>query len=51
MYENFDEKYSERGKNCIFIVGNPRSGTTLLESILGSSDKIVSAGELRFSID
>jgi tetratricopeptide (TPR) repeat protein len=47
MYENFDEKYSERGKNCIFIVGNPRSGTTLLESILGSSDKIVSAGELQ----
>ena len=46
MYKNFDEKYSERGKNCIFIVGNPRSGTTLLESILGSSDKIVSAGEL-----
>jgi tetratricopeptide (TPR) repeat protein len=46
MYKNFDEKYLERGKDCIFIVGNPRSGTTLIESILGSSDKIVSGGEL-----
>jgi hypothetical protein len=35
-----------RGKNIIFIVGNPRSGTTLVESILGSSDKVTSAGEL-----
>ena len=46
MYKNFDEKYLERGKNIIFVVGNPRSGTTLVESILGSSDKINSAGEL-----
>jgi hypothetical protein len=46
MYKKFDEKYLERGKNIIFVVGNPRSGTTLVESILGSSDKINSAGEL-----
>ncbi|MAV82410.1 MAG: hypothetical protein CMI90_02970 [Pelagibacteraceae bacterium] len=36
----------DKGKECIFILGNPRSGTTLVESIVGSSDKVVSAGEL-----
>ena len=46
MYKNFDEEYMGRGKNIIFVLGNPRSGTTLVESILGSSDKITSAGEL-----
>ena len=46
MYKNFDKDYIDKGKNLIFIVGNPRSGTTLVESILGSSDNITSAGEL-----
>lgn len=46
IYKNFDKAYLNRGKNIIFIVGNPRSGTTLVESILGSSDGITSAGEL-----
>ena len=46
MYKNFNEDYKERGSNIIFVVGNPRSGTTLVESILGSSDKVNSAGEL-----
>ena len=46
IYKNFDEEYIQRGKNIIFVVGNPRSGTTLVESILGSSDKVTSAGEL-----
>lgn len=32
----------------IFIVGMPRSGTTLLDQILSSHHKIASAGELRF---
>ncbi len=31
----------------IFIVGQPRTGTTLLERMLGSHPKVVSAGELR----
>lgn len=34
------------GKENIFIVGSPRSGTTLIESIIASNDKIVSGGEL-----
>ena len=46
MYKNFDETYMDRGKDIIFVVGNPRSGTTLVESILGSSDSVTSAGEL-----
>lgn len=31
----------------VFIVGMPRSGTTLVEQILGAHDKIYSAGEIR----
>ena len=46
FYNTFDQKYISRGKNLIFVVGNPRSGTTLVESILGSSSSIASAGEL-----
>ena len=41
-----DKEYLNRGSKCIFIVGNPRSGTSLVESILGSADEICSAGEL-----
>ncbi|MDA9655947.1 sulfotransferase [Alphaproteobacteria bacterium] len=46
MYKNFGDDYKERGSNIIFVIGSPRSGTTLVESILGSSEKINSAGEL-----
>lgn len=45
-YKNFSEDYMKKGANVIFVVGNPRSGTTLVESILGSSEDITSAGEL-----
>ena len=34
------------GSNNIFILGTPRSGTTLIESIIGSSDDVTSGGEL-----
>ena len=37
---------SEGGSNNIFILGTPRSGTTLIESIIGSSDDATSGGEL-----
>lgn len=55
MKKIFNESYykkfsnmSEMGKNLIFIVGMPRSGTTLLEQILSSHKDILGAGELNF---
>jgi len=39
---------SNKGKDCIFIVGMPRSGTTLSESILSTADKSFAGGELMF---
>ena len=42
--QNFYEK--EIGKNNIFIVGLPRTGTTLTESIIAANDEIFPAGEL-----
>ena len=35
-------------KNIIFIVGMPRSGTTLVEQIISSHDNVYGAGELEF---
>src|SRR6185437_12591270 len=35
----------------VFIVGLPRSGTTLLEQVLGSHSRVYGAGELRFARD
>lgn len=37
----------DRGKGLIFIVGLPRSGTTLLESIVASYEDTISGGELK----
>lgn len=34
------------GKNNFFILGSPRSGTTLIESIIGSCEEVISGGEL-----
>ena len=42
---NFDSKIES---NPLFIVGMPRSGTSLLEQILSSHSKIHGAGELNF---
>ena len=50
VYEkhNLDQISSEfeKGKSNIFIVGSPRSGTTLTESIVTANDDVFSAGEL-----
>lgn len=43
-----DEKSRSNVNQPIFIVGMPRSGTTLLEQIMSSHSKISSAGEVLF---
>lgn len=35
-----------RGSQAIFVIGLPRSGTTVLERLLGNHTEVVSAGEL-----
>ena len=37
---------SKKGSNNVFILGTPRSGTTLIESIIASNDEVKSGGEL-----
>ena len=36
----------DTGKNNFFILGSPRSGTTLIESFIGSCEEVISGGEL-----
>lgn len=48
-FSNFNEIEDEAGSNNIFIVGSPRSGTTLIESIITANSKVFSAGELNSS--
>ena len=53
-FKNFDEKYikekidPKKGEGLIFIVGMPRSGTTLTESILATADETIAGGEKVF---
>ena len=42
---NFSNDHKIGSKN-IFILGTPRSGTTLIESIIASNDEVTSGGEL-----
>jgi tetratricopeptide (TPR) repeat protein len=42
------ESLNDYGQKIIFIVGMPRSGTTLAEQILSSHKKVYGAGELNF---
>ena len=44
FYNNHLSK-NDLGEGIIFIVGMPRSGTTLLESILGTNENVISGGE------
>ncbi len=53
IINNFNQQFSNlsiddenMGEKNIFILGSPRSGTTLIESIIGSSNNVMSAGEL-----
>jgi tetratricopeptide (TPR) repeat protein len=49
--KNFFDNYnslSTQGEKVIFIIGMPRSGTSLVEQIISSHSKVYGAGELRF---
>lgn len=48
-FSTFNEIEDEAGSNNIFIVGSPRSGTTLIESIITANSRVFSAGELNSS--
>ena len=45
---NFDKILSEKGENLIFILGLPRSGTTLMHQIIGSHSKVLGVEESDF---
>ena len=45
-FSNISETESKLGSNNFFILGTPRSGTTLIESFISSNDEVRSAGEL-----
>ena len=44
--ENESESDQNKGMNNIFIVGMPRSGTTLTESLITANNEVFGAGEL-----
>ena len=44
--KNFENKDKNIGENNFFIVGSPRSGTTLVESIATSNNEVFAGGEL-----
>jgi tetratricopeptide (TPR) repeat protein len=43
-----NKKLSKLGSNIIFIVGMPRSGTSMVEQIISSHSKVKGLGELNF---
>ena len=45
---NFDNTLSNKGDNLIFILGLPRSGTTLMHQIIGSHSKVFGVEESNF---
>ena len=45
-YKNFKTDGIGHGANNFFIIGAPRSGTTLVESIVSANDQVFSGGEL-----
>ena len=49
LFQKFDfDKINKKplSKKIVFIVGMPRSGTTLVEQIVASHSKVYGAGEL-----
>ena len=47
--EQADDKNNIEGDQNFFITGSPRSGTTLVESIITSNNKVYSGGELNLA--
>jgi len=45
---NFTKILSDKGENLIFILGLPRSGTTLMHQIIGSHSKVLGVEESDF---
>ena len=45
-FSKIDNSEGDTGNNNFFILGTPRSGTTLIESFISSNDEVTSAGEL-----
>ena len=55
LKENFNKEFfdsytslSSQGDKMIFVIGMPRSGTSLVEQILSSHSLVYGAGELRY---
>ena len=52
FFQNYDfaniNKLKNNNKNIIFILGMPRSGTSLVEQIISSHSKVYGSGELDF---
>ena len=48
-FKDFEQGNERLGENNFFIVGSPRSGTTLVESIVTSNDEVFAGGELATS--
>ena len=46
--KNSENKYLKDSSNYVFIVGMPRSGSTLLENILSLNPKVTDMGEVNF---
>ncbi len=51
IFNNDVKKLDSYGQKLIFIIGMPRSGTTLIEQILSSHKSVYGAGELSFLKD
>ncbi|MDC3184969.1 sulfotransferase [Candidatus Pelagibacter sp.] len=47
-FKNFDKSFESnyKEKKMIFIMGMPRSGTTLMEQIISTNDKVSAGGEM-----
>jgi len=50
-FVNRADSFGQVGSGAVFIIGMPRSGTTLVETIVGSHPAVAMGGEMRFLQD